>query len=328
MVGAEPREGAVGVLVISGFLGAGKTTLVNRILSERHGERIAVVVNEFGDVPIDGRLVVSADDEIVELANGCICCTVRGDLTRSLSALLKRRARRLFRSEPFEHILLETSGLASPGPVVQTLLIEPELARLTRPLGVVTLVHAVQGLEQLERHPEVAEQIGYADRLVLNHSDQVPPERLDELEAVLRARNALASVERTSRAEIAIADIFAANPRAPELWSEQEAKGAPHGHTDGVTTFVLESDGPLDLHALKMWLRFLATKRDHELWRSKGLLHCKGEAKAVLVQSVYQHLELGPSEEEAPKRSQLVLIGRKLNRAELERGWQAIGGTG
>ncbi len=319
------------VLVVTGFLGAGKTTLVNRLLSEHHGRRIAVVVNEFGDVPIDGRLVVAADEEIVELANGCVCCTVRGDLVRTLQDLLARRRRRLLRAAPFERVVLETSGLASPGPVVQTLLLEPALAAELVPAGVLALAHAPRIADELARHPEVEEQIGYADRIVLNHVDRADEATLAAAERELRARNALAPIERTTRAQVDLSRVFD-EAADPARWAERAAAhGGTHAHTEhvhtvGAGTVVLASRVPIPLDALKIWLQFLASRRSHELWRMKGIFACAGLRHATVVQSVYQFLELGPGAGPPPDESVLVLIGRGLDRAELERGWQRVCG--
>ena len=325
MADTDPR---LPVTLLTGFLGAGKTTLVNRILTRPDGEPTAVLVNEFGDVPIDGDLVVSADEEVVELANGCVCCTVRGDLVTSLEGLLARRRRRI-RRRPFERLLIETSGLASPGPVVQTLLVEPALAAETRPAGVVTLTHAARVVTELEQHPEVAEQVGYADVLVLNHADRVTPEEEEAARAALVAVNGRARLHRTVRADVDAGGLLREAQSASDTAEATTAAtistrgGRVHGHTSGAATVVLRSERPLRLDPLKMWLTFLTTRRGHELWRLKGLLRCAGHAEPVVVQAVYQWLELGPGEGEPPAESRLVLIGRDLDAEELERGWRA-----
>ena len=318
----------VPVTLLAGFLGSGKTTLLNRILSEEHGEEIAVIVNEFGDVGVDGRLVVGAEEEVVELANGCICCTVRGDLADGIAKLLERRGRRfgLGRRARFERILIEASGLASPGPALQTLMIDDRLRGRVRPDGVVTLAHALHVARQLEENPEAAEQVGYADVILLNHADQASVEELAHAEERLRSANAEARIERTVRADVAVASLFGLARTETDVRAvgAQTVDGDLHAnHTCGVTTVALTTDEALDLHQLKLWLQFLAKRKTHELMRVKGILRCTGHGPPVVVQAVYQWLELGPGEGAAPERSTLVLIGRDLDRDEIERGWAA-----
>jgi G3E family GTPase len=191
----------------------------------------------------------------------------------------------------------------------------------------VTLAHAALVTRQLAEHPEVEEQVGYADRLVLNHADRCSPEELDAAEAALRERNALAPIVRATRAEVDLGDAFEL-AGAPERWAARADAGTaePHAHSRGAATVVLRSRAPLDIHALKMWLQFLATNRSHDLWRMKGVLACRTLPNEVVVQSVHQFLELGPGEGPAPEESVLVVIGRDLDRAALERGWRSAGG--
>lgn len=335
------------ITLLAGFLGSGKTTLLNRVLSERHGESIAVVVNEFGDVGIDGRLVVGVEDDVVELSNGCLCCTVRGDLAETLLRLLERRSRRgLKRAQPFERVLIEASGLASPGPVAQTLEIVPELAATTRLDGTVTLAHAGLIVGQLEQYPEAAEQVGYADQILLNHVDRCSQAELSLAESKLSAINSIAPIERSLRCEVPIGPLLALNGDRPLVWQPGAggtgaaptfSVGGPAAdyvrsvdpkaqasavHTSGVSTIALESEAALDIHTLKVWLQFISTQRTHELMRLKGVVRCSGLTLPTLVQGVCQFLEIGPVELPMPSRSTLVLIGRDLNAEELRRGWE------
>ncbi len=197
----------VPVTFLAGFLGSGKTTLANRILSEDHKQRFAVIVNEFGDVNIDSRLIVGTDDNVIELSNGCLCCTVQGDLVATLHTLLRRR-RQAVDAEPFERILIEASGLASPGPAVQTLLADPMLALQLRLDGVITLVHGQYIAQQLEEHPEASNQIGYADHIILNHCDQCTPEALTAAETAIRTCNNYADIVQAIRADVDIASLL------------------------------------------------------------------------------------------------------------------------
>ena len=310
----------VPVTLVAGFLGAGKTTLVNRILSERHGERIAVIVNEFGDVGIDGKLVKGVDDDVVELTNGCLCCTIRGDLGVTVAKLLRRRKRRFFRKLVFDRLLIEASGLASPGPVLQTFEILPELQEAARVDGTLTLAHAGQIARQIEEHPEAAEQIGYADRVVLNHIDQCDAAEIDRAEAAVRALNGLCAIERAERARLEVGPLLdVRSAGAPRALPDADALHAPH--TVGAGTLSFRTRNPLDIHKLKMWLQFVAARRSHELWRLKGIARCHGIDTAVVAQGVYQYLELGPEDAPPPEESVIVLIGRDLDREELERAW-------
>ena len=189
------------VTILTGFLGSGKTTLLNRILTEQHGKRIAVIENEFGEIGIDQALVINAEEEVFEMNNGCICCTVRGDLIRILGNLMKRR-------DKFDHILVETTGMADPGPVAQTFFVDDDMRALFALDGIVTLVDAKHVQLHLEDSSECKEQIAFADVLVLNKSDLVEPQELDALERRVRGMNAMAKVLRATRADVAMSDVL------------------------------------------------------------------------------------------------------------------------
>lgn len=305
------------VTLLTGFLGAGKTTLLNRLLSQDHGERIAVIVNEFGDVGIDGTLVRGTEDEVIELTNGCVCCTVRGDLERTAIDLLTRRDRRLLPLQ-FDRIVIEASGLASPGPVIQTFLISGELAARTRVTGVLALAHAQHIERQLRTEPIAAEQLAYADQILLNHSDMATPDTLLQARAAIHHINAMVDVQHTVLADIP------AEMALTDGW-QPATEALPHApHESGVATLTLTHTGELDIHRLKMWLRFVASRKTHEIMRMKGILRCEGRPNAVVVQAVYQWLELGPSKLAPPEQSRLVIIGRNLDPDEIRRGWSNV----
>jgi G3E family GTPase len=315
--------GPIPATLLAGFLGSGKTTLLNRMLTARTAERIGVLVNEIGAVGIDGRLVVKTAEEVVQLENGCLCCEVRGDLAEALERMLAGRRLLSRAAQPLARIVIEASGLASPGPIAQTLALDPRVSGRVALERIATLAHAGHVAAQLERHPEAAEQVAYADLLILNHAD-APGADVDAAERALRARNAAAPLVRTVHADVALERLCAAADPATGGWRLRDLADVPAAvHTHGVGSVVLRANAPLDLHRLKMWLRFLAARRTHELYRVKGLLACRDHARAVLVQGTYQVLELGPGPEDAPAESVLVLIGKDLDEAEVRRGWAA-----
>ncbi|MFZ5480280.1 MAG: CobW family GTP-binding protein, partial [Myxococcota bacterium] len=289
--------------VISGFLGSGKTTLLNRLIPA--AGPVAVIVNEAGAVALDGRLVVGTTEEIVELRDGCVCCTVRGDLAAAARRLLERR-RAWLRPLRFERVLVECSGLASPGPVVQTFLLDPVLAGETRVDGVIAVASAADLPRQLAEDPVAAEQLAYADRVVLNHCDRgsfVP--------------DTPAPIVRAVRCEVDPAPLLDLGGHSPRGWLVPPAHGAMH--------LVLRA-GAVDLHRLKLFLQFVAARRTWSLLRLKGIFRCEGLARAVVAHGVFQWLELGPGDLDPPDESVLVLIGRGLDREEIERGWAVVAG--
>jgi G3E family GTPase len=340
----EPGAGdpRVPVTLLTGFLGAGKTTLLNRLLQSPDAGRIACVVNEFGELGLDAALVVGADEEVVELRNGCLCCTVRGDLVRTVGRLLDRR-RSLWRRLRFDRLVVELSGLATPGPVVQTFLLDDRLRRETRVDGVIAVVNVPDLERDLAQHPELAHQLGHADRVLLNHSDRAEPDVLERATRAAAALCGLGVLQPTVRCQVDLGPLLDLRRDDPDRWRLAPAEppcaggtGHVHGprcfepqgseplHTSGIETLGLESSAALDLHRLKVWLQFVTSRRDGELLRLKGLLHCRGEPRAVVAHGVHQWLELGPGERPAPKRSRLVLIGRGLDREALRRGFERL----
>ncbi len=318
----EQRDTRVPVTVLTGFLGSGKTTLLNRILTEHHGMRIAVIENEFGEVGIDDALVVDAEEEIFEMNNGCICCTVRGDLIRILGALMRRR-------ETFDRILIETTGLADPAPVAQTFFMDDEIASQLRLDAIVTLADAAHIVEHLDEvkpegvENEAVEQVAFADRIVLNKTDLVEAAQLDTVIRRLRAINALAEILPAQRADVDLAKVLDVHAfdldrvlqTDPAFLTETE-----HQHDATVTSVGIDLPGELDQRKLDAWLGKLLRTRGADIFRSKGIVALAGSDRQYVFQGVHMLLEAENGRQwraDETRGNRLVFIGRNLDRAEL-----------
>ena len=332
------------VTVLTGYLGAGKTTLLNRILSEDHGKRYAVIVNEFGEIGIDNDLVVGADEEVFEMNNGCVCCTVRGDLIRVVSGLMKRKG-------GFDAIVVETTGLADPGPVAQTFFVDDDVKAKTRLDSVTTVVDAKHVLQRLADSEEAVQQIAFADQIVLNKIDLVTPEELDGVERALRRLNPLAPIHRVVRSEVPLDavlgrggfDLARINELDPEFLNPAHGEpGHVHdehcddGHDDhhahdhaaaaGIRGVSLSLDRPLDGRKVTEWLNKLLAERGPDILRAKGILDVAGEDKRLVFQAVHMILEgelQRPWRDDERRYSRMVFIGRNLDDAELRSGFEA-----
>ncbi|MDE2488232.1 MAG: GTP-binding protein [Alphaproteobacteria bacterium] len=351
------------VTVLTGYLGAGKTTLLNRILSEDHGKKYAVIINEFGEIGIDNDLVVGADEEVFEMSNGCVCCTVRGDLIRVLSGLMKRQTQKGARK--FDAIIVETTGLADPGPVAQTFFVDEDVRAKTQLDSVTTVVDAKHLPLRLKDSREAAEQIAFADQIILNKTDLVSEDELREVEAGIRELNPLAPIHRTQRSQVPLDAIIGrrsfdlARITALEPEFLNPAHGEPghvhdehcehdhhdhdhddhghhhdhnHGHIhdhvaeSGIRGISLRSDKPLDANRLTTWLNNLLQTKGPDILRAKGILDVKGDDRRLVFQAVHMILEgdfQGEWRAGEPRYSRLVFIGRDLDEEALRKGFEA-----
>ncbi|PTY03025.1 cobalamin biosynthesis protein CobW [Verrucomicrobia bacterium LW23] len=313
----SPRP--VPVTVLTGFLGSGKTTLLNRILTEQHGKKIAVIENEFGEIGIDNELVIRAEEEVFEMNNGCICCSVRGDLLRILGRLMRRK-------KQLDAVLIETTGLADPGPVTQTFFADAELRSAYQLDAIVTVVDAKHVLQHLDTDAECLKQIGFADIVLLNKIDLVTTEELDALEAKLRGINSFAQYYRTKDAAVdleKILDVGAFDLNRKLEYDPNLLDESAHIHNNEVGSVGLRFDKPLDTKKLDVWLGTLLRTRGPDIYRLKGILNVAGNPRRMVFQGVHMQMEGRQGEPwgaAEPRESKIVFIGKNLNRNELRAG--------
>jgi len=311
------------VTVLTGYLGAGKTTLLNRILTENHGKRYAVIVNEFGEIGIDNDLVIGADEEVFEMNNGCVCCTVRGDLIRIMDGLVKRRGK-------FDAIIVETTGLADPAPVAQTFFIDEDVGGAARLDAVVTVADAKWLADRLKDAPEAKNQIAFADVILLNKADLVEPADLDRVEGLIRSINPYAKVHRTSRCDVPLDQVLDRNAfdlsRILDIEPDFLEEGHHHHHDDEMQSVSARIDGPVDPEKFMPWISTLTQVQGPDILRCKGIVAFPDEPQRFVFQGVHQILDgdlQGPWKDGEPRVSRVVFIGRKLDPEAIREGFLA-----
>jgi G3E family GTPase len=311
------------VTVLTGYLGAGKTTLLNRILTEEHGKRYAVIVNEFGEIGIDNDLVVGADEEVFEMNNGCVCCTVRGDLIRILDGLMKRKGK-------FDAIIVETTGLADPAPVAQTFFVDQDVSDAARLDAVVTVADAKWLSERLKDAPEAKNQIAFADVILINKTDLVSEEELNEVEARIRAITPYAKVHRTERCAVPLSEVLGRNAfdldRIIELEPDFLEEGHHHHHDEDVQSVAVLHEGEIDPEKFMPWINQLTQREGPNILRCKGIVAFPDEPKRFVFQGVHMILDGDLAGEWKPgekRESRVVFIGRDLNEMAIREGFLA-----
>ena len=339
------------VTVLTGYLGAGKTTLLNRILSEPHGKKFAVIVNEFGEIGIDNDLVVNADEEVFEMNNGCICCTVRGDLVRIIDGLMRRKGK-------FDAIIVETTGLADPAPVAQTFFMDENVGARTKLDAVVTVADAKWLKDRLKDAPEAKNQIAFADVIVVNKTDLVSGDELRDVEGHIRAINPYATLHRAQRANVSIGEVLGRNAFDLERILDIEPKfleaeehdhdddhhhhdhdhnghghhhhrhghGLKHYHDEDMQSVSLRSDKALDPEKFFPWVQDLVAKEGPNILRCKGILAFKDDPERFVFQGVHMILDgdhQRPWKEGEERASRIIFIGRELPEEKIRTGFEA-----
>jgi G3E family GTPase len=305
----------VPVTILTGFLGSGKTTLLNRILKEDHGHKIAVIENEFGEVGIDSEIIERSDEQIVEMNNGCICCTVRGDLIKILGTLKDKRSSGELK---FDRVVIETTGMADPGPVAQTFFTDEDIGNYYLLDSILTVVDAKHAPRQLDEFREAQEQVGFADRILMSKTDLVSEADVKTLSDRIRRMNPRAPVKKVHFGDAPIAevlDIRGFNLNAILELDPEFLTDSHHEHHDEVESFVFRSDKPFDGDKLEQFLSGMIQVYGPDLLRYKGVLWMKGKPQRVVFQGVHMMMggDMGkPWAKGEKKSSTLIFIGKKL----------------
>ncbi|WP_375257255.1 CobW family GTP-binding protein [Citreimonas sp.] len=324
MAAGAPSDTRIPVTVVTGYLGAGKSTLLNHVL-QTTARRFAVIVNEFGEAGIDGELIETGDEDLIELSSGCLCCVVRGDLIRTLRGLLKR-------APDLDGILIETTGVANPSPVIQTFTADQHLGAQCRLDAVVTVVDAVNAGARLDDSRDAVDQVALASVLVLNKAFEADA---DAVAARLRAVNPHAAILRCDRGRVDAAAVldtgsFDLARVADDLAPLSADDHHDHVAADGIESVTLHEDAALDADAVEAWLERLLSVRGEDILRTKGILALAGEERRFVLQAVKMMIEgdFGAPWGTEPPASRIVFIGRSLDRAGLREGFSACRATG
>ena len=310
------QDKMVPVTILTGFLGAGKTTLLNRILQENHGHRIAVIENEFGEAGVDNEILVNdSEEQIVEMNNGCICCSVRGDLVRILGELKAKRDEGRLK---FDRVVIETTGMADPGPVAQTFFLDEGIGNYYLLDAIITVVDSKHGQKQLDEFREAQEQVGFADRILLSKSDLVSDEELDRLRTRIVRMNPRAPMKKVHFGNMPIEEVFdirGFNLNAVLEIDPTFLADAEHTHDEHVSSFVFRSNKPFDGTKLEEFLSGLTQVYGNDMLRYKGMLYLKGNPRRVVFQGVHMMMggDMGkPWGKDETRESVMVFIGRNL----------------
>jgi len=309
------QDQMVPVTILTGFLGSGKTTLLNRILKEDHGHKIAVIENEFGEVGVDSEIIENSDEQIVEMNNGCICCTVRGDLIKILGTLKDRRVKGELK---FDRVVIETTGMADPGPVAQTFFTDEDIGSYYLLDSILTVVDAKHASRQLDEFHEAQEQVGFADRILMSKTDLVSEDEVQKLTARVKKMNPRAPVKKVHFGDAPIGevlDIRGFNLNAILELDPEFLTDSHHEHHDEVESFVFKSDKPFDGDKLEQFLSGMIQVYGPDLLRYKGVLWMKGKPQRVVFQGVHMMMggDMGkPWAKGEKKSSTLIFIGKKL----------------
>ncbi|MDQ0859922.1 GTP-binding protein [Bacillus sp. V2I10] len=316
------KSNKIPVTILTGYLGAGKTTLLNRILTEKHNQKIAVIVNEYGEVGIDNQLVVDADEEILEMNNGCICCTVRGDLIRILRTLVFSMDQG---NVKFNRVLIETTGLADPAPVAQTFFMDELLSEKFEVDSIITVVDSKHITKHLDGHDEAQEQIAFADVIILNKTDLVTEDNLNFLERRISKMNPAAKRMHAQNCNIDLKDILGIHTfdlnRKLEIDPHFLEDHHHHHHDDKVSSIAFREEKPLDFEKVNRWISYLVREKGEDLLRYKGILYIQDSEERLVFQGLHMLFSGSPDrkwKDNETRISELVFIGKNLDKEALE----------